>query len=265
MSKGKTYKIGFFDIDNTMFDWKNHRFVPSGLEAVKKFQSQGGLAFVCTARCYANAKEFGVFDLGVKWDGHITSCGGAVFVGHECIYRDRMKPSEVYKLIEILDGFGGNMEIFGAKNRFNIRKATPETLEYHRDFTDHIAPVRKYKGGPVVGALLYTDEKYDALISKEMPNLVMRRFVKYGCEVGGKADRSKGDGIAKALDYLGIKKEDAFAIGDSYPDVSMKEGAGTLIIVGNGEEKAKEFADYVSEPVENDGVAKIFKKLGITQ
>lgn len=265
MGKGNTYKIGFFDIDNTMFDWKNHRFVPSGLEAVKAFQREGGLAYVCTARCYANAKEFGVFDLGVKWDGHITSCGGAAFVGHKCIYRDKMKPSEVYKLIEILNGFGGNMEILGVKNRYNIRKADYETLEYHKDFTDHIAPVRKYKGETVVGVLLYTDEKYDSLISSQMPDLAMRRFVKYGCEAGGNVDRNKGDGIAKVLDYLGIKKEEAFAIGDSYPDVSMKQSVGTFIVVGNGEEKAKKFADYVSKPIEEDGIALIFKELGITE
>ena len=70
-------KAAFFDIDNTLFDYKTMRFVPSTLEAIKEFQANGGKVFVASARCYDLIRSFGTMDLGVKWDGVSAFCGAA--------------------------------------------------------------------------------------------------------------------------------------------------------------------------------------------
>ena len=70
------FKAAFFDIDNTLYDYSKMRFTESTLECIKKFQKNGGKAFIVSARCYDLIRSFGLFDLGVKWDGWSSFCGG---------------------------------------------------------------------------------------------------------------------------------------------------------------------------------------------
>lgn len=257
------FKAAFFDIDDTLFDWKAKRFIPSGLEAVKALQKEGVKIFVSTARCYASAKEFGVFDLGIKWDGHSTFSGGVVYAGHELIFCDRIKPSVVYRLIDVVKSFGGNMEIIGPKTRAMIGKRDEWTNQYYAHFADPVSMIRKYKGGLVPGVLLYTPEEKDTIINEKIPELVLRRFAPFGCDASANPNRDKAQGIEKLLEHFGIEKKDAIAFGDSNPDMDMKKAVGTLVIVGNGKEEAKAVADYVCEPIEENGIVKTLLKYGL--
>lgn len=258
-----SYKAAFIDIDDTLFDWKSKRFIPSGIQAVKALKEEGVKIFVSTARCYASAREFGVFDLGIKWDGHSTFSGGVVYAGHECIYHDKMKPSIVHRLVDVLDEFGGNMEIIGLKTRAMIRKKDEWTNKYYEHFSDPVSAIRKYDGGIVPGVLLYLPEEKDKVLEEKIPELVLRRFASFGCDASTNANRDKAQGIRLLLEHYGIKKEEAIAFGDSKPDIDMKKAVGTLVIVGNGKEEAKAAADYVCDPIEDDGIIKAMRKFGL--
>ena len=73
----KRIKAAFFDVDWTLYDHHNRRYVPSGIEAIKRLKQKGVMVFVCSARPYESLKQFGVFDLGIAWDGYIA-CAGAL-------------------------------------------------------------------------------------------------------------------------------------------------------------------------------------------
>ncbi|MDO5329971.1 MAG: HAD hydrolase family protein [Bacillota bacterium] len=257
------YKAAFFDIDGTLFDWGSRRFIPSAIEAIKKAQEQGCKVFVSTARCYASAKEFGVFDLGIKWDGWNTFSGGAAAVGHTYVKKDLMSASDMKKLIETVQSFHGNMEVLGVKTRSMIAKKDEVTKEYYSFFADPVSLIRKYKGGEVLGALLYTKEEHDGLIRGALPNLTLRRFAPYAVEVSANPDRDKSHGIKAILDYLGLKKKDAIAFGDTGADLAMAKAVDLLVITGNGEEEAKSKAEYVSEHIAEDGIKKALIEFGL--
>ena len=57
-----------------------------------------------------------------------------------------------------------------------------------------------------------------------------------------------------ALDYLGIKKENSIAVGDSSNDIEMLKNAGIAIAMGNAEDAVKSMADFVSTDCDNGGV-----------
>ena len=56
---------------------------------------------------------------------------------------------------------------------------------------------------------------------------------------------SKGSGIRRLADYLGIHPGEILAVGDNINDLDMFEAAGWSAAVGNAAEELKKRADYV--------------------
>lgn len=69
-------------------------------------------------------------------------------------------------------------------------------------------------------------------------------------------DAGKGNAIKILADKYSIKREEVMAFGDATNDLSMIEYAGMGVAVGNAMQELKDAADYISENVEDDGVAK---------
>jgi hypothetical protein len=72
---------------------------------------------------------------------------------------------------------------------------------------------------------------------------------------------SKGSGIIKLCEHLGIPKENRIAIGDDINDISMFEQCGYIVAMGNALPKIKEMADFVTADNNNDGVAEFLLAL----
>lgn len=72
---------------------------------------------------------------------------------------------------------------------------------------------------------------------------------------------NKGIGLQKLASMMGLKSKDFVAIGDSENDVEMFEVSGFGIAVGNGDEKIKEIACYVTEASFGDGTVEALKFL----
>ena len=69
----------------------------------------------------------------------------------------------------------------------------------------------------------------------------------------------KSDGIQKVLDYYGLKKENALALGDDVQDVPMFKLCKYSAAMENGVEKAKTNASYVTTHIDCHGVKKALK------
>ena len=71
---------------------------------------------------------------------------------------------------------------------------------------------------------------------------------------------SKGEGLARLGEMLGIGSEEILAFGDSGNDVSMLRMAGVGVAMENGEPEAKEAADFVTKKNTEDGVVYAIEK-----
>jgi len=72
---------------------------------------------------------------------------------------------------------------------------------------------------------------------------------------------NKGVGLQKLASMMGLEAEDFVAIGDSANDVEMFEASGFGIAVGNGDERIKETANYVTEASFGDGTVEAIEFL----
>ncbi|MGA9189617.1 MAG: phosphoglycolate phosphatase [Methanosarcina sp.] len=72
---------------------------------------------------------------------------------------------------------------------------------------------------------------------------------------------NKGVGLQKLASLMGLEAEDFVAIGDSANDAEMFEVSGFGIAVGNGDEKIKQVANYVTEASFGDGTVEAIEFL----
>ena len=72
---------------------------------------------------------------------------------------------------------------------------------------------------------------------------------------------SKGAALAHLCGMLGVSSKEVFAIGDSGNDIAMLEWAGKSCAMGNATDKVKQAADFVCQPNDVDGCAKILEEL----
>ena len=76
-------------------------------------------------------------------------------------------------------------------------------------------------------------------------------------------EASKGLGIQAVLDHYGWKKEEVIAFGDGGNDLEMLEMAGTAVVMGNASGEVKKYADFITDSVDNDGVANGLRHFGL--
>ncbi len=71
----------------------------------------------------------------------------------------------------------------------------------------------------------------------------------------------KGTALLKLADYLGIQRENVYAVGDGYNDVEMLRAANLAFVPANGDEFAMACADHVVRSNEEDAVAHVIEIL----
>lgn len=71
---------------------------------------------------------------------------------------------------------------------------------------------------------------------------------------------SKGAGLLHALNYAGIRKEDAIAFGDEENDLSMFAAAGFSAAPSNAIEKVRNAARFHIDSSENDGIPRFLEE-----
>ena len=74
---------------------------------------------------------------------------------------------------------------------------------------------------------------------------------------------NKATGMIKACELIGIDLANTYAIGDSENDLDMLQTAHVGIAMGNGTDRAKEAADYVTTDFDKDGIYNALKHFGL--
>lgn len=71
---------------------------------------------------------------------------------------------------------------------------------------------------------------------------------------------NKANGLLRVCEELSISMSEVMAVGDSLNDIKMIEQAGIGVAMGNGQEKIKEVADFITSTNNDDGVAKAIEQ-----
>ena len=264
------------DIDGTVVNY-DLQIPPSAREAISEARANGHEIYLCTGRAKAEIYDF-LWELGI--DGLILGNGAYVEHDGEVVHRQVMDQSTVERAIEWMEseGLGYYLECnsglfasddladktaaaVGADNP-NIREIWDEAMAAAVNDT-----TRGHDDVNKISFAMHKDVDLDALAKLFEGEARISTWSASGKkpEFGefGQIGVHKAIGVNALAEHLGADTGEMIAFGDAAPDIELIELVGTGVAMGNGEDVLKERADLVTDHIDDDGLAKAFKKLGL--
>lgn len=163
------------------------------------------------------------------------------------------------------DGEGISEERFyNHLDEYKITEEIQKLVKKTRRVVPSIIEYVKYKEGMVDKVNLFfsdLNERKNAWeLLKKRNDVLVTSSLYNNLEING-LGASKGDALLRLASMLNLPRESTMACGDGDNDFSMIRLAGIGVAMGNGEEKIKEIADYVTGSNDESGVAQAIEAL----
>lgn len=279
----KKYTV-FIDIDGTLYDAKQNGIPASSLDALEKARKNGHKLFICTGRPFPDVNpEY--FHLPV--DGFILSCGAHIILDSKTFYKNPIPTNVLKGLIDImlaqnigfsLDGlercylFSDAHAVF---RRFECRNMNvPYTTDEVADqllAQNHMYPFdmcREDDLKQITKISIFTNNTH-ALneLMHHLPDTMHgymedAHTVRHFAELTLK-ENTKSSGIDIVLQTLNHPLQNTIAIGDGRNDIDMINHVHFGIAMGNACNELKTHADYVTQAIDEDGLAYAFHYLNL--
>ena len=258
--------VVFFDIDGTIVDNETQIIPDSTVEAIRLLKQNGHIPVVNTGRPYGQVDPR-FLELG--FDGWVCACGMELLLNGEFVYQDYPSKQLCDYIIEQCE-----------KHNMLIQAETDKELYYNGERTYTPAPLREAnrlakKGIHVIPYQSVEDRRFIKFVTHETeesdragfleatrayfdPMIHRGTMIEYS-----KRGNTRAKGMERLLQILNVPKEETFAIGDSENDLTMFAVAGTTICMGDGMEKLKEAATYITDSVLEDGIFNALRHYGL--
>lgn len=262
------------DIDDTLLPFGSEHVSQANMDAIQKTRDKGVIFILATGRHYETARmrvdEINEADCPV-----IAANGAEIRVGGRAVHVTAMEDAVVEAIIRELIRRGVPRYLFCGDDILCLAEDADEELFalWNRDARGR-DPVRVVGGldellreargrTQKMLAFVRTQEEHDELLPAMLEQFGGKADITCGgglnLEINA-PDVSKGAALAAVCEMLGIPMEQTMAIGDSGNDAQMLAAAGLGVAVGNAMDEAKEAADVVVEPSEQDGVARALER-----
>lgn len=276
MGDYKGQKIVFLDIDGTLIPFHEEIMPDSTVSALRQAQENGHLMVICTGRSRHHLPEF-IAEFG--FDGIIGAAGAfGIYEGKEIFhhYFPRTAREKLIRYMEenrfvysVQTDLG---EMYNARCLKEMKRALEErnASETFKETLFRNKTVREdIWNYPRVEKAFYQEAPFSL---KEVQEALLPEFSVTDMSIydgGGNAGEiclftvNKAAGMREFIEYAGISHENTIAIGDGPNDFEMIEYAEIGIAMGNALPALKEQADFVTEPVDEDGIYAAFKRFGL--
>ncbi len=257
-------KIVFFDVDGTLVSLNARQASPATCQAIARLREQGILVYIATGRDNFELQGEKLLE-GVGYDGLLTNNGQTAYDAQGRLRFDYpIDPQEVSALVDWVEQRG--LSCWMATDKSNIlNRITPAVYPAMASIHTKLPPlgdIRKAAQERVYKIVLFLspEEMKEAMTC--VPSGRCTQWFSQGFDIiagsGGKAVA-----VLKILDDLGLTPDEAMAFGDGDNDMEMLRLVGTGVAMGNASEKVKAAADYVTDHVDEEGLAKALRHFGL--
>ena len=256
----------FFDIDGTLWDYKND--IPkSTVSGIRKARNNGHKCFINTgrARSFVTNKEL----LGIGFDGIVSACGTMIEYDNEVVFNRFIGREDAIRTVETVRKYGfkpileGPGHLYLEKADFQDdmygKKVIEEMGDKLRSIDDNWGEWKIQKLSCMTDVPAEDREK----CFEELSDLY--DFMKHSDKVVEMVPKgfNKGTGIERVCELLGEDIKNTFAFGDSVNDKEMLVAAGTGVAMGETYHDMTPYADYVTTSLEKDGIHNALKHFKI--
>lgn len=265
MTAAPDIKAVFFDIDGTLVSFKTHKVTQSNIEVLDALRRKGVKVFISTGRMLKMTSVLNE----IEFDGYIANNGATCYDSAKKMLFGRTLPKkELYAIRERLlrpdlppfavsfmasDDYYINCPSDVAEEIARVVGVAPPTL----CSIDEIAEMDIYQ------MCIYLKGKpLDDLMKDWLTGCCAAVWNPLFADVNEKGI-TKAYGIDKLLEVFGLDLSQTLSFGDGGNDIPMLEHTAISVCMGNADEEVRAASDYVTETVDEDGVAKALVRLGI--
>ncbi len=253
-------KVIFFDIDGTLLSHTTGTVPESTVRSLKKLQEKGIKIVVATGRDIIEMKKLPITHL--NFDGYLTLNGNICLDKDEKMFAgNEIDPGEVEILVQIFKAGRIPFVLIGENNRY-INYVDDVVIETQQSTHGTIPDIGEYHGEKIYQCLAFVNDETRAKLDEMLDQCSITSWNKTGIDIiartGGKAA-----GIQKFLDKEGLRKSQTMAFGDGENDLSMLKYAGIGVAMGNGVEKLRRSADYVTTDIDDNGIENALKHFNL--
>lgn len=259
-------KIAFFDIDGTLIHLETGLLRPSQatVSALRQFQAEGNLLIVATARgSIPKALD------DISFDGCILSDGQYIEFNGDVIYDQYFSSTDFSFLIDLFKHYTDSIVFGGVHGKWVSNHHSPLILELERTFGD----LTTFEHVPLISnqstikanscTPLFTTIDHLLACRNELPsswavNTYDHGLLRMDIHLPG---FSKGSACVHLVDYLNLSLDNAFAFGDGINDIEMLKLIPNSVAMGNASETVKQTASFITDSVDEEGIANYLKKL----
>lgn len=276
--------IILLDVDGTLVDYTTA--LPASAErAVRAAVAAGHQVYLCTGRSraevYPNLWALGLHGMIGGNGSYVESEGGVIHhqvmasadVDHAVSW---LTERELGFYVECNAGLYGSPDLIeqaagllpGGATAGNVAR-TAEALP-HLIVTDfsHPDPQAVWRhDANKISFVLHDGLDLDALAAAVSPHVAIDTWSLTGArpEFGefGQVGVHKGAAVARLAEHLGVGRDELVGFGDARSDIELLTACGTGVAMGQSPVELKAVATHVTGPVDADGLAHAFHRLGL--
>lgn len=239
------------DVDDTLVDSRTHRVPESTVQALQELRDQGYLLCIATGRSIHSLHHGKFDDQLFAWDGYVCNNGQILYdANKQQLFAHYIDEKAVRACIELGKKFHSPIQL---ESETTMLTMEPNDYVYtaHNFFDEPIPDVNEYHGENIVMMAAYAPLEYDYQDYQNIDGIDVLPGQSTYADIVAQG-YTKWNGIQKMLDIF--NKDGFIAFGDSLNDIEMLQHASISVAMGQGNEKTKAVATYVTTPVDQDGI-----------
>lgn len=253
-----------FDLDHTLLDHNSWRITPSALEGIAKLREKNYLVAIATGRDMKNQMSIKYLrevdpDALIHMNGTMVELRDQILLDHK-MDRNLLRRVLSFAFLNRL-ALGARVE---EQDYFTFPEIVQSFDHMYWGFDDrHFQDPMKLLELHVRSLAYYGEAEGAEKLQYAFPELKVLMFANnVGADVC-EAEFSKAEGIKRVCAHYGIDLAHTYAFGDSMNDLEMLEKVAVGVAMGNAVDAAKAVADYVTDPIDEDGIAHALQHFGL--
>lgn len=271
-------KLVALDLDGTLLDSKKH-LSARNRRALEACVEKGIYVVPATGRTVLGIPEELKAMPGIRYA--ITLNGGVLIdmAKNRVIDERKLDCQATLEILEVVSGFHvmydayiegmgiSESRFYDHLDEYNIPEEIQKLVRITRTVVPNIEDHIRQSDVPVEKINLYCSSLKDRetirTLLAERNDIIISSSLENNLEINA-LGATKGQGIRRLADHLGLGIEETMACGDGENDLTMIQMAGIGVAMANGEEALKTLADYVTATNDEDGVAQAIERFALS-